>query len=612
MEFLVEGGNMTKFCAAQQLHNGQDSGFQPLTFKSYFLLVSFLISLIPISLNIKIRGYEVDYCISALIVTLANLFIGGVSLADLWSGIIGSGHIQPYAIFILFFSLAYLCISVDCSGIFSLIAQKISLSIFGSQSGQDESRYPQDGEDQGEIMDVIQVKAKLVQYHQFYIVFYVFTAIATLLLSNDVVILTLTPILIRICQINHFDAYPFMILQFVVANTFSMGFYIGNPTNVIVSSALNLSFMQYANIFMAPCLIAGIVVFISSYIRFGLFSAFTSGDSGPTVPLTARRYQEMILRVKSRYSTSGGHLKYNGGDKSRDSLQIDEKWSLIASCFVLGVCLLLLIASSPLRIPLWVITLPSALFALLKDCLYNRFTLRQVDHRPDENHLIEMSYLQASEVDDGIVTSAPLTDIGTSKKYSIQSFLRPVKRYIPIRVRQVAERMPWKIAPFILCMFVLVEALDSQGWLSRMSWLFQELIINLMQTNGIYSVTVVMSLIVSALCVVFNNQPLTVLLTKIFIHPSFVCGLQRLHDAELTQKSFSSAIYSLILGSNLGGNLSINAALAGLLWIKIVSPMVLQHGGAKISPIKFSLDAGLSLTLPAIIISSLVLAAQIS
>ncbi|KAI3640192.1 hypothetical protein MIR68_001070 [Amoeboaphelidium protococcarum] len=612
MESITESGNMTEFCMARQLNNGQDLGFLPLTFKSYFLLVSFLISLIPISLDIKIRRYEIDYCMSALIVTLANLCIGGVSLADLWSGIIGSGHIQPYAIFILFFSLAYLCISVDCSGIFSLIAQTISRSIFRQQSDQDGNKYSLDGEDQDEIMDVIQVKAKLAQYHQFYIVFYLFTAIATLLLSNDVVILTLTPILIKICQINHFDAYPFMILQFVVANTFSMGFYIGNPTNVIVSSALNLSFMQYASIFMVPCLIAGIVVFICSYIRFGLFSALTSGDSGPTIPLSIKRYQEMIIRVKSRYSTSGGPLKYISGDKSRDSLQIDEKWSLIASCSVLGVCLFLLIASSPLRIPLWVITLPSALLALLKDCIYNRFTFRQVDHHPNDSLLIEMSQLQTTEVDDDIVASAPLMNTNTSQRYSLWPFLRLMTRYIPARVRQVAERMPWKIAPFILCMFVLVEALDSQGWLSRMSWLFQELIIDLMQTNGIYSVTVVMSLLASALCVVFNNQPLTVLLTKIFIHPSFVCGLQRLHDAELIQKSFSSAIYSLILGSNLGGNLSINAALAGLLWIKIVSPMLLQHGDAKISPIKFSLDAGLSLTLPAIITSSLFLAAQIS
>jgi arsenical pump membrane protein len=51
----------------------------------------------------------------------------------------------------------------------------------------------------------------------------------TLFTSNDICIMTLTPIISYCAKVSNVDSTPFVVAQFVVANIWSMALFIGNP-----------------------------------------------------------------------------------------------------------------------------------------------------------------------------------------------------------------------------------------------------------------------------------------------------------------------------------------------------------------------------------------------
>ena len=53
--------------------------------------------------------------------------------------------------------------------------------------------------------------------------------------SNDIVILTLTPIIAYFCKYTGSDPLPFLFVQFFSSNIWSIILIIGNPTNIIVA-----------------------------------------------------------------------------------------------------------------------------------------------------------------------------------------------------------------------------------------------------------------------------------------------------------------------------------------------------------------------------------------
>jgi arsenical pump membrane protein len=70
-------------------------------------------------------------------------------------------------------------------------------------------------------------------------------SVFTILTSNDVVILTLTPIVCTVCASLEREPQPFLVSMFFAANIWSVLLVIGNPTNVIVATAYSLDFVTY-------------------------------------------------------------------------------------------------------------------------------------------------------------------------------------------------------------------------------------------------------------------------------------------------------------------------------------------------------------------------------
>ena len=86
---------------------------------------------------------------------------------------------------------------------------------------------------------------------------FLLTSLLTYLTSNDIVTLTMTPVVLEAARQNGIkDARLLLISQYIAANTLSMGLMIGSPTNLIVSQAGRINFVQYAVLMAKPTLAA--------------------------------------------------------------------------------------------------------------------------------------------------------------------------------------------------------------------------------------------------------------------------------------------------------------------------------------------------------------------
>lgn len=82
-------------------------------------------------------------------------------------------------------------------------------------------------------------------------------SVLTFFTSNDIVVLSVTPILIHLGNNSRIrNLVPLLMAEFIAANTASMGLYIGNPTNIVIGNAVGLGFVDYARRMCVPTLVA--------------------------------------------------------------------------------------------------------------------------------------------------------------------------------------------------------------------------------------------------------------------------------------------------------------------------------------------------------------------
>jgi len=174
----------------------------------------------------QVRGqtYWVIVLIGALLIWSLNGF-DFQFLLDAWTG---SAEINPLRILGLFFCFTFMAIYLDDVGYIQYLAH------------------------------VAMKKAGLSQTRLFF-VWFVIVSIATMLTANDIVILTLTPFIIYFAKHTRISPIPFLVSQFVAANTWSMLLVIGNPTNIYLASMFNISFLDYALVMFFPTLLTGVV-----------------------------------------------------------------------------------------------------------------------------------------------------------------------------------------------------------------------------------------------------------------------------------------------------------------------------------------------------------------
>ena len=178
--------------------------------------------------NIKIKDHVIDtFYLPVLFVAIIFLIFPLFDKKELFDILFTNSKLNPLKILVLFISVSFISIALDEAGFFSYVAIKFI------------NRF------------------KKSQYALFFSL-YLLISILTIFTSNDIVILTFTPFILYFAKRGNINPIPFLIMEFVAANTYSMLLPIGNPTNVYLSSIYELDFISYILKMLLPTILIGI------------------------------------------------------------------------------------------------------------------------------------------------------------------------------------------------------------------------------------------------------------------------------------------------------------------------------------------------------------------
>jgi len=246
-----------------------------------------LTSLLKPAIKIKNHSFNLYWMIALFgaILLLATLTL---PISEWWSLLIKEDGINPLQILILFLCMSLISIFLDELGFFAHLANFVLRRVKSSQVA-------------------------------LFIIFYLFVSILTMFTSNDIIILTLTPFILFFCKNAKISPIPYLVAEFIAANTWSMIFIIGNPTNIYLASSFHLSFIDYFKVMALPTLLTGIVEFL---ILFALF------------------YKKLKLPL----------------EKHEEVLEKENIPLTVIGLVVLIVCTIFLIISSYINLPMYLIS----------------------------------------------------------------------------------------------------------------------------------------------------------------------------------------------------------------------------------------------------------------
>ncbi|MBR0439226.1 MAG: hypothetical protein IJK27_00490 [Bacilli bacterium] len=263
-------------------------------------IITFILVTISIIFFPKIRIGKIKLDTYWMITLLSAIILISFSLSpiqEVFKQLTSNSAINPLKILVLFFSMTILSIYLDEIGLFHFLAVKAT---------------------------------KIAKNNQLvlFFIFYLLTSILTIFTSNDIVILTLTPFICFFAKNTKINPLPYLIAEFAAANTWSMMFIIGNPTNIYLATSAGIGFIDYFKVMWLPTIFAGLT---ELFIVFLLF----------------RKQLKTPIEVTD------------------EDYKIESKLDLIIGISILFICLVFLVISSYINIEMWLISLSSATILLL-------------------------------------------------------------------------------------------------------------------------------------------------------------------------------------------------------------------------------------------------------
>lgn len=319
---------------------------------------------------------------------------------------------------------------------------------------------------------------------------YAVTCFITAFTSNDIAILTLTPIILKFCRRAGLDARPFMYSFFFAANIASMFLYIGNLTNILIGDAFKLGYFDFSAYMFLPTIAALVVNYAAFRYMFR-----------DTIPAS-----------------------YVSPEKVDARCLITDMAMVVAGIAVLVFVLIGCGFANQLRLPLSIIT-----------------------------------------------------TVGMVAVYIVER--KPVFR---------TKRISWRVVVFVVSLFIVVKGLEVSG----VTGIMGSLIFLLVGDNPV-AATLFTSMASAFLCNIVNNIPMTAMMIPV------TSGIAHTPDMALAMA------YSLVIGSNLGANITITGALAGILWLECAKA---ENWSVSVSDF---IRTGLTVTPLVILVSSTVLAIEI-
>ena len=253
--------------------------------------------------RIRIKKFAFGtYWVVSLVGAVLMLLTSRVSFTTVITSLTAQDSINPLKILCLFISMTILSIFLDEVGFFKHMA-----NIVCKKAGHNQ--------------------IKLFLY------LYILTSVLTVFTSNDIIILTFTPFICYFAKNTKINPIPYLVGEFVAANTWSMMLVIGNPTNIYIAQSFNIDFLSYLKVMIIPTLTSGI---IASLVLLLLFHKMLRE------PIEECSYEEVH----------------------------ENKFLLITGLIHLGLCTIFLAISNYIGLEMWYISLGFAISLLLIISIY--------------------------------------------------------------------------------------------------------------------------------------------------------------------------------------------------------------------------------------------------
>lgn len=181
--------------------------------------------------NVTIKGKSISlYWIVALVGAVFLLALGCVEPSFAWQGLTRDTSINPLKLLAIFFGMTFLSVFLDEMNLFEYLA---SFAVRHAKSTQ----------------------------KSLFLMLYIMVSLLTAVTSNDVIILTFTPFILNFAKKVNVNPIPYLIAEFVAANTLSMTLIIGNPTNIYIASSANVDFLTYLKVMIIPSIVCAIAAY---------------------------------------------------------------------------------------------------------------------------------------------------------------------------------------------------------------------------------------------------------------------------------------------------------------------------------------------------------------
>ncbi|KAJ6475744.1 hypothetical protein C8R47DRAFT_1142338 [Mycena vitilis] len=522
------------------------TAYSIVTLVIFICSIAFVIQPLPVPVRLPYIGHKrvVLNLTTAPILAIAILWaaqcLGPTQIRD---GIVGTDGVKPYNILILFFSLAYMAITLDITGVLQAAAFWVSNK--GGSNGW-----------------------------KLYLYFYLMLTVLSVFLGNDPVILSGTAFLVYYTKVSELNPISWLMSEFAAANTASMVLFVGNPTNVVICEGFQVNNAAFTAYTILPFLACNLACFVALGFQF-------------------RNPKYLPRRLEAT------------ADLDVRSVLLDPKGAWVGGA-LLGACLVVIIVVSFFHVDVWMISLPFAVAKFLFDLAWDHYRfvhkIPMLGHAPrqrssqdgpeaigepagdEEVVLQELKRRRTLQVADkeplqqpidgaaksSSVTGNSATSVATTSPSPFASALPTKSLSLAIankRAKLAAHfptfftalpRLPFALIPFAFAQFILIEALTHQGWIDVFaSWLRHATHRN---PASPYSTIWIIGILGIILCNLSGtNIGATILLTKV------------VRAALLPPHTERAAAISLAVASNIGAvSFTFSASLAGLLWRAIL------------------------------------------
>lgn len=299
--------------------------------------------------------FPINFVTGPLIADLFLLAIGAIGRTEVKGGIAGSDNIVPYDILIFFFSLAYIAISIDASGLIRYLAFK-----------------------------VLQLGGK-VGHRLFFFLYAFFFALGSFI-GNDPIILSVTAFLAYMTRVSSNIVHPraWIHTQFAVANIASAILVSSNPTNLVLAGAFKIKFIDYTRDMVVPVVITAIVLYpFLLYVVFANESLIPSSIKMHELDEAARARKPINPNIPYGRGTAGEEEKEQAGNEAGQLLSLEEimnpfldKAGAAFGGFVMAATLITILvlnevqSSRNIETHVFYVTLPAAFVMLTFDLVW--------------------------------------------------------------------------------------------------------------------------------------------------------------------------------------------------------------------------------------------------